>query len=60
MHLLLDYRMDIVEQRMATLQAEMSMAGNDMQRLTKIMTEYHELQTTRNRIARELGANIIV
>ena len=59
-HLLLDYRMDIVEQRMATLQAEMSMAGNDMQRLTKIMTEYHELQTTRNRIARELGANIIV
>lgn len=59
-HMVLDFRMDYVNTRLGELRGEMALAVNDSERLTSLMKEYKELQALRNRIAKELGNEIIV
>ncbi len=59
-HMLLDFRMDYVEQHLKDLQMQMRQVANDMEQLRKLMAEYQDMQTIRNSIARQLGNNIIV
>lgn len=59
-HMLLDFRMDYVENRMKELQLEMARVGGDMDKLKKLMTDYRDMQILRNALARQLGNNIIV
>ena len=59
-HLLLDFRMEYVERHLKELQAEMSKAMGDMEKLKKLMAEYKDMQNIRNALARQLGNNIIV
>lgn len=60
MHLLLDFRMDYVEQRLKDLQREMQMATGDTQRQLSLMAEIKDLQDIRNQLAQKLGSNIVV
>lgn len=58
-HLLNDFRMDYVEQRMKTLQAEINNAGSDLELMKKLMEEYKTMHELRGKLARLLGNNII-
>ena len=58
-HLLNDFRMDYLEQRLKTIQNEISKATDDPERLTKLMEEYKTAHEMRSKLARLLGNNII-
>ena len=60
MHLLLDFRMDYVEQHLKDLVEQIKAAASDMERLKKLMEEYRDMQDVRNNLAKQLGNNIIV
>ena len=59
MHLILDYRMDYVEQHMKELQASLS-AESDLNKVMEIMGEIKKMQDMRNVLARKLGNDIVV
>ena len=59
-HLLLDFRLDSIEHRLKTLQAEIAKATNDTEKLMGLMAELKDLQELRNKLARKLGSEIIV
>ena len=59
-HLVLDFRIDFVKEKMQKLKAEIGRCTNDNERLTSLIKEYQETQSIRNAIAKELGSEIIV
>lgn len=59
-HLMLDFRMDFVEKQLKAIQAEMSRAMGDNEKLLKLMSDYRDMQAKRNALAKRLGNNIIV
>ena len=59
MHLILDYRMDYVEQHLKELQASLS-AESDLNKVMEIMGEIKKMQNMRNVLARKLGNDIVV
>ena len=58
-HLLLDFRKDYVETKLKRLQAEMRDVGNDREKLMELMEQYRNIQILRNKLARQLGSNIV-
>ena len=59
-HLLNDFRMDYLEQRLRTLQSEIAGASADADRLRELLQEYKTMHELRSRLAALLGNNIIV
>lgn len=59
-HLVLDFRMDFVKEKLKHLKAEISRNMNDNEKMTSLIKEYQETQNLRNAIAKELGSEIIV
>lgn len=59
-HMVLDFRMDYVKMRLNQLRQEMALAASDIEKLMPLMKEYKDVQNLRNRIAKELGNEIIV
>ena len=59
-HLLLDFRMDYVEQRLRDLKQQIAAAAADRQRLMELMQEFKQMQDIRNSLAKQLGSNIII
>lgn len=60
-HLLNDFRMDYIEQRLKDLQLKIrAAASGPSDALMALMSEYKETQVLRNRLARMLGNNIVV
>ena len=59
MHLILDYRMDYVEQHLKELQASLS-TESDLNKTMEIMGEIKKMQDMRNVLARKLGNDIVV
>lgn len=59
-HLLNDFRMDFLEQRLKTLQSEINNAASDPERMKRLMEEYKTMHELRSKLARMLGNNIIV
>ena len=58
-HLLNDFRMDYLEQRLRDLKRDISLAVNDPERLQQLMEEYKTAHELRSLLARLLGNNII-
>ena len=58
-HLLNDFRMDYLEQRLRDLKRDISLAVNDPERLLQLMEEYKTAHELRSQLARLLGNNII-
>ena len=58
-HLLNDFRMDYLEQRLRDLKRDISLAVNDPERLQQLMEEYKTAHELRAQLARLLGNNII-
>ncbi len=59
-HMILDFRLDYVEQHLKELQREITRSSGDCDRMMKLMAEYKDMQDIRNSIAKELGNEIIV
>ena len=60
MHMVLDFRMDYVEQRLKDLRAQLSKMGDDMEKMMQTMSEIKQMQEIRNVLARRLGNDIVV
>ncbi len=58
-HLILDFRMDYVEQHLKELKRDISLSINDPDKMMSLMAEYKDMQVIRNEIAKELGQEII-
>lgn len=58
-HLLNDFRMDYLEQRLKSLQTAITQAVSDPGRMKKLMEEYKTMHELRSKLARLLGNNII-
>ena len=59
LHLVLDLRMDIVENRLKELKVEMRQVGNDMERIKALMEEFKDTQELRNALAQQLGNDVV-
>jgi DNA primase len=59
-HLILDFRMDIVNQHMKEVQRQLKEAGSDMELIRELMEEYKQTQELRNALARQRGSDVIV
>lgn len=59
-HLVLDFRMTIIKQRLKDIQMRLRQAGSDMERITQLMKEYKDTQLLRDMLARKLGSDVIV
>ncbi len=59
-HLVLDYRMSIVEQQLKHLQNQLRNATRDMEHIKSLMTQLKQTQELRNTLARKLGNDVII
>lgn len=59
-HLLMDFRMDYVEQHLKDLMQQIGQVSNDPKRLQELVAEYKDMQQIRNALAKKLGSHIIV
>ena len=57
-HLMLDFRRDYVEKHLVAIKAQIAQVHGDRQ--MALMAEYQKLIAQRNKLAKELGSNIIV
>ena len=60
MHLLLDFRLDIVAQRMKDLKTQIAGAVNDRERLLELMAQFKDCQLIRNQLAKQVGHDVII
>lgn len=59
-HLILDFRMHYVKERLEVLRQKIKDSSLDGDRMMKLLKEYQEMQTNLNTIAKELGNEILV
>jgi len=59
LHLVLDLRLDIIEQRMKEVQQQLRQVGNDMERAGALLEEYKKTQLIRDALARQLGKGVV-
>jgi DNA primase len=59
-HLILEFRMDIVNQHVKEVQRQLKDAGSDMELVRELMEEYKQTQELRNALARQRGSDVIV
>ena len=59
MHLILDFRLNIIEQRMKEIQEQLKQVGSDMEQIRSLMEEYRDTQQLRDVLARQIGSDII-
>jgi DNA primase len=58
-HLVMDYRMDLMSQRLKEIQQSMREAMGDMDHVMKLMQEYKETQELRDMLAKRLGSDVV-
>ena len=61
-HLILDFRMDIVNQRLKEIQRQLKTMGSqiDREQLKQLMDDYKDTQELRNALAKQRGSDVIV
>ena len=59
-HLILDFRMDIVNQRLKDIQRELKTVGSDRDRMKELMDAFKDTQELRNALARQRGSDVVV
>ena len=59
LHLIMDYRMDIIENRLKEYRDEIMASQNDPEKLKDAMLRYNDAKKIRNELAKRLGSNIL-
>ncbi len=57
-HLILDFRMSIVEETLKDIRLRMRQAGSDMEQIKALMQEHKEMQELRDALAKQLGKEL--
>ena len=60
LHLVLDFRMDYVEDKLRELRAQLSQVAGNVEQMMNTMGEIKKMQDIRNLLARKLGNDIVV
>lgn len=60
LHLVMDYRLDIIEARLKTIQQQMRQPGNSMEQMMKLLQQHKETKEIRDALAKRLGSDLIV
>lgn len=59
-HLILDFRMDIVERHLKDIRLQLRTAGSDMQLIKRLMQEHKDAQLIRDALAKQLGNELMM
>ncbi|MCR4603334.1 MAG: DNA primase [Prevotella sp.] len=59
-HLVMDYRLDIVEQRLKHIQRQLRQASSDMEQTMELLREHKETKELRDMLAKRLGSDLVV
>ena len=59
-HLVMDYRLDIVESRLKEVQRELLQVGSDRERMMELLKEHKETKEIRDALAKRLGSDLVV
>ena len=59
LHLVLDFRMDIIEKKLKEIKLQLKSVGSDMERMRQLLGEFKETQEIRDALARKLGNDVI-
>ena len=60
LHLMMDYRLDIVEHRLKEIQRQLQQVGNNMERMMQLLKEHKETKEIRDELAKRLGSDLVV
>jgi len=60
LHLVMDYRLDIVETRLKEIQQQLQKVGTNMEQMLKLLQEHKETKEIRDMLAKRLGSDLIV
>lgn len=59
-HLVMDYRLDLVDARLKEIQRQLQQVGTDMEQMMKLLKEHKETKELRDALAKRLGSDLIV
>ena len=59
-HLMMDYRLDLVESRLKEIQLQLRQVGSDINRTMQLLKEHKETKELRDLLAKRLGSDLIV
>ncbi len=60
LHLVMDFRLSIIEARLKQIQLDLRQSSGDMERIMQLMQEFKDTQELRNMLAKKLGSEMIV
>ncbi|MBQ9667984.1 MAG: DNA primase [Prevotella sp.] len=59
-HLMMDFRLDLMEGRLRLIQQQLRTVGSDVKRMMQLLQEHKETKEIRDALARQLGSDLIV
>ena len=59
-HLVMDYRLHIVDQQLKHIQQQLRKAGDDLQQTMQLLKEHKETKELRDLLAKRLGSDLVV
>ena len=60
LHLVMDFRLDIIEQRLKDIQRQLRQTGSNMELMMKLLQEHKETKELRDLLAKQLGSDLVV
>ena len=60
LHLMMDYRLDLLENRLKAIQQQLRQAGNDFKHMKQLLQEHKETKEIRDTLAKRLGSDLVV
>jgi len=60
LHLVMDFRLDLVEARLKDIQQQLRQVGNNMERMMQLLQEHKETKELRDALAKNLGSDVVV
>ncbi len=60
LHLVMDFRLSIIEARLKQIQLDLRQANGNMEHIMQLMKEFKDTQDLRNMLAKKLGSEMIV
>ena len=60
LHLVMDFRLDIVENRLKEIQRQLQQVGSDVNKMMQLLKEHKETKEIRDELAKRLGTDLVV
>ena len=60
LHLVMDFRLDIVENRLKEIQRQLQQVGSDVSKMMQLLKEHKETKEIRDELAKRLGSDLVV